>query len=210
MAQLSRHFHDAWSFLSRVVRHRQMVVFVLGVVLGALAAGAAIAFRHLIGLIQLGAFGFDSERLFSLAQELPWWHILLVPALGGLVVGLFISPVYRLKVTNIALRPGAEVFPTLEIIDRLYPPLGLERTFPIPVELTREELELALAGSGIPRGPAVWFVGDAAIDVECARNAGCTAVQMGEAQPEMAGITAPRPDRWISGCSAFAALVRDP
>ena len=91
MAQLSRHFHDARSFLSRVVRHRQMVVFVLGVVLGALAAGAAIAFRHLIGLIQLGAFGFDSERLFSLAQELPWWHILLVPALGGLVVGLFIQ-----------------------------------------------------------------------------------------------------------------------
>ena len=71
-------------------------------------------------------------------------------------------------------------------------------------------VELALAGSGIPRGPAVWFVGDAAIDVECARNAGCTAVLMGEARPEMAGITAPQPDRWISGCSAFAALVRDP
>lgn len=70
-------------------------------------------------------------------------------------------------------------------------------------------IELALAGSGIPRGPAVWFVGDAAIDVECARNAGCTAVLMGEAQREMAGITSPQPDRWISGCSAFAALVRD-
>ncbi len=70
-------------------------------------------------------------------------------------------------------------------------------------------IELALAGSGIPRGPAIWFVGDAAIDVECARNAGCTAVLMGEAQPEMAGITPPQPDRWISGCSALAALVRD-
>lgn len=70
-------------------------------------------------------------------------------------------------------------------------------------------VELALAGSGIPRGPAVWFVGDAAIDVECARNAGCTAVLIGEAQPEMAGITPPQPDRWISGCSAVAALVRD-
>jgi CIC family chloride channel protein len=67
-----------------------MVMFVLGPVLGALAAGAAIAFRDLIGLVQLGAFGFDSEQVFSLAQELPWWRLLLVPALGGLAVGLFI------------------------------------------------------------------------------------------------------------------------
>jgi CIC family chloride channel protein len=67
-----------------------MMLFVLGPVLGALAAGAAIAFRDLIGLIQLGAFGFDSEQVFSLARELPWWRVLLVPALGGLAVGLFI------------------------------------------------------------------------------------------------------------------------
>ncbi len=90
MALLSRPFHNAWSFLGRVVRHRQMVVFVLGLVLGTLAAGAAIAFRDLIGLIQLGAFGFSSENVFSLARELPWWRILLVPTLGGLAVGLFI------------------------------------------------------------------------------------------------------------------------
>ncbi|MCZ6496141.1 MAG: chloride channel protein, partial [Alphaproteobacteria bacterium] len=90
MAQLSQHFHDAWSFLGRVVRHRQMVLFVLAPVLGALAAGAAIAFRDLIGLIQLGTLGFDLEQVFSLARELPWWRILLVPALGGLAVGLLV------------------------------------------------------------------------------------------------------------------------
>jgi CIC family chloride channel protein len=90
MAQLSQSYHDVRSFLGRVVRHRQMMLFVLGPVLGALAAGAAIAFRDLIGLIQLGALGFDSEQVFSLARELPWWRVLLVPALGGLAVGLFI------------------------------------------------------------------------------------------------------------------------
>jgi phosphoglycolate phosphatase len=37
-------------------------------------------------------------------------------------------------------------------------------------------VELALAGSGVPPGPEVWFVGDTEIDVECAHNAGCTAV----------------------------------
>jgi len=90
MTQLSQNIHDAWSFLGRVVRHRQMVLFVLGPVLGALAAGTAIAFRDLIGLIQLGAFGFDSEQVFSLVRDLPWWRVLLVPAMGGLAVGLFI------------------------------------------------------------------------------------------------------------------------
>ena len=37
-------------------------------------------------------------------------------------------------------------------------------------------VDLALGGSGIGRSGAVWFVGDAAIDMECAIRAGCTPV----------------------------------
>ncbi|MHB1036116.1 MAG: hypothetical protein ACYC35_15825 [Pirellulales bacterium] len=66
-------------------------------------------------------------------------------------VGLLISPVYRMRVTNIPLHEGVEVFPTLEVIDRLYPPAGQEHRFPIPVELTQEELELAIAGKFVTR-----------------------------------------------------------
>ncbi|MCZ6637236.1 MAG: chloride channel protein, partial [Alphaproteobacteria bacterium] len=90
MAQLSQHFSNARQLLGRVVRHRQLVLLVLGLVIGAVAAGAAIGFRELIGLIQLGALGFSSESVYSLVQNQPWWRVLLVPALGGLVVGLFI------------------------------------------------------------------------------------------------------------------------
>ena len=36
--------------------------------------------------------------------------------------GFLIGAVYRLRVTNIRLAEGAEVFPTIEIIDRLYAP----------------------------------------------------------------------------------------
>ncbi len=39
-----------------------------------------------------------------------------------------------------------------------------------------DAVAMALDGSGLDRGPDVWFVGDADIDVECARNAGLTAV----------------------------------
>ena len=39
---------------------------------------------------------------------------------------------------------------------------------------------LALEGSGIA-GAEVWFVGDTALDMECARNAGCLGVLLGGA-----------------------------
>ncbi|MGO8688050.1 MAG: hypothetical protein ACLQLG_00300 [Thermoguttaceae bacterium] len=69
-------------------------------------------------------------------------------------VGLLIGSVYRLRVTNIPLPQGGEgleVFPSIEVIDRLYAPLGQERRFAIPVELTAEDMELALAGKFVTR-----------------------------------------------------------
>lgn len=65
--------------------------------------------------------------------------------------GLLIAPVYRLQVTRIPFHAGAEVFPTIEVIDRLYPPVGQERRFPIVIELTQEDLELALKGNFVTR-----------------------------------------------------------
>jgi hypothetical protein len=44
-----------------------------------------------------------------------------------------------------------EIFPTVEIIDRTYPPAELALRFPIPIELTHEELELAAQGMFITR-----------------------------------------------------------
>lgn len=66
-------------------------------------------------------------------------------------LGLLIGQVYRLKVTNLPLLPGVEVFPTIEVIDRLYPPAGQEHRFPIPIVLTAEELEMAAAGKMVTR-----------------------------------------------------------
>jgi len=65
--------------------------------------------------------------------------------------GFLIGQVYRMRVMNIHLHPGEEVFPTIEVIDRLYPPRGQETRFAIPVELTHEDLELALQGKFVTR-----------------------------------------------------------
>jgi hypothetical protein len=73
------------------------------------------------------------------------------PQAGKLVAGMLIGAVYRLRVTNIPDQIGLEVFPTVEIIDRIYPPIGQEFKFPIPIELKQEELEMALAGQFVTR-----------------------------------------------------------
>jgi hypothetical protein len=73
------------------------------------------------------------------------------PRKTPLKAGMLIGQVYRLRVMNIPHREGLEIFPTIEVIDRLYPPAGQELRFAIPVQLTREEIEMALAGKFVTR-----------------------------------------------------------
>jgi hypothetical protein len=73
------------------------------------------------------------------------------PQPAPLKLGLLIGSVYRLRVTGIPLQEGMEVYPTIEVIDRTYPPVGTEFTFPIPIELAQEELEMALDGKFVTR-----------------------------------------------------------
>jgi hypothetical protein len=73
------------------------------------------------------------------------------PQPAPLTAGLLVGHVYRLKVTNIPQREGEELYPSIEVINRLYPPADKQADFPIPVELTREELERALRGQFVVR-----------------------------------------------------------
>jgi len=66
-------------------------------------------------------------------------------------VGLLLSADYRVRVTDIPLFPGREVFPTVKVIGRTFPPQGLELEFPIQIEITQEDLELALDGKFVTR-----------------------------------------------------------
>ena len=67
------------------------------------------------------------------------------------VTGMLVGSVYRFRVTNIPFQPGAEVYPTLEVIDRVFAPAGKEHRFPIPVVITAEDLRLALGGALVTR-----------------------------------------------------------
>jgi len=65
--------------------------------------------------------------------------------------GCLIGSVYRFRITNIPGHPGRELYPSVEVIDRLYPPEGRELECPIPIHLTQEELNYALEGRFVTR-----------------------------------------------------------
>ncbi len=72
-----------------------------------------------------------------------------------------------------------------------------------------EPVDLALRASGVARGREVWFVGDDAVDMECARRAGCGAVLLRERAPGPGEFGALGPDRHVGSCDALAALVAE-
>ena len=71
-----------------------------------------------------------------------------------------------------------------------------------------EPVDLALSGSGIRRGPEVWLAGDADIDLECARNAGCVPVLLREEAPQPGEFEGFGPTLYLAGCQALSNLVR--
>lgn len=68
-----------------------------------------------------------------------------------LQAGLLVGSVYRFQVTRIPMMEGAELYPTLEVIDRTYPPPGLATRYPIVIQLDQEDLDSALAGKMVTR-----------------------------------------------------------
>ncbi|MEY1555984.1 chloride channel protein [Yoonia sp. R2331] len=67
----------------------QMQFWFIALIIGIAAGTAALLFRLGITAIQTTVYGTDDVRLLhSFAADLAWYHILLIPACGGLIVGL--------------------------------------------------------------------------------------------------------------------------
>ena len=73
---------------------------------------------------------------------------LLAPTKAGMLIGA----VYRMKITNIPGLEGVEVFPSIEVINRIYPPRGLAAKFAIPIQLSLREIKMAVQGFYVTRG----------------------------------------------------------
>lgn len=75
----------------------------------------------------------------------------MAPSSSRLTAGLLIGGVYRFQITHIPGAEGVELFPTVEVIDRTYPPPGLATRYPIEILLDEEDFKAALGGQLVTR-----------------------------------------------------------
>ncbi len=88
-------------------RSRGILIWLLALGIGFVAAYLAIAFRLLIGWVQLSWLGTSSERVFEAALNLPWYVILAAPTFGGLLVGLLL----------VFVLPGKRAYGVADVIE---------------------------------------------------------------------------------------------
>jgi hypothetical protein len=108
---------------------------------GQAAHWALLAKPALHGYFQPVRIDLPSQGLVSFYDpSQPQPVLTQAPAQARMLIG----PVYRCRVTGLPEYPGVELFPTIELLDRLHPPAGQEDEFPIPIEITAAEIEAVL------------------------------------------------------------------
>ncbi len=87
--------------------------------------------------------------LFSMAYGGAFTDLQVLPNTVGLQVGR----VYRIRIANLPFPgyEGRELYPTIEVIDKMYPPAGKELNHPVIVYFAPEDLKLAADGKFVTR-----------------------------------------------------------
>ena len=84
--------HNIWKRFSifEIIKTREHSIMVfLAIVVGLAGGFGAVGFRHLINFVQTLAYG-SPEDLLGVVREVPWLVRIIVPAVGGLLVGLLV------------------------------------------------------------------------------------------------------------------------
>lgn len=139
-----------------------------------------------------------SERHMSYLRPLP--------GADDLVRELAESGLYLAVVSNKKgdyLRDEAEHLGWTRLFGRIVGAFDAPRDKPAP-----DPVHLALGGSGIAASADVWFVGDADIDLQCARNAGCVPVLARGAAPEADEFEDCTPALHVRDCIALSKVLR--
>lgn len=122
----------------------QGVLILLGVVVGVLGGYGAVGFRLFIDFLRTLAYGSDGDFLKVLAAT-PWWWLLLIPALGGLVVGPLIYFLAR----------EAKGHGVPEVMEAVTLRGGLIRKRVVVVKSLASAISIAVGGSVGREGPIV-------------------------------------------------------
>lgn len=137
----------------RILRQRgpsQFQFWLIALGIGVAAGFAALVFRKAINLLQAWAYGTeDVNFIHSFAQGLPWHMLLLIPTLGGLVVGVVLH----------RFTPDARVRSVADVIEGAALNKGrVERRAGL-ASAVASLITLSTGGSSGREGPVVHFAG---------------------------------------------------
>lgn len=122
---------------SRVYPHNQMAPP------GRAAQWSAVAHPDTVGYFQPIRVELPSGgRVAFFSKGTEAGLVQAAPAAAAMLIG----PVYRLQISHLPEFPGVELYPSVELLDRLHTPAGREAEFPIPLAFTLEEIQFALEG----------------------------------------------------------------
>ena len=81
----------------RHLRSNEIALTVLSGILGVAIGIGVVALRQMLQVLHQANFGLPSDRLLSEGIGLVWWKVLVVPAIGGLVVGVATIAIRRMR-----------------------------------------------------------------------------------------------------------------
>jgi phosphoglycolate phosphatase len=160
------------------------------------------SFPHLFGdrWEEAGEFYLAEFRRIhlDLLTPLAGAHALLQDLAGrGIYLGVVSNK------TGLTLRREAEHLGWTPLFGRLVGAQDAARDKPAV-----DPVDLALSGSGIERGPSVWFVGDTDIDMLCATRSGCVPFLVRGHPPGADEFAGSAPAWHGAGCEALCNFVR--
>ncbi len=128
------------------------------------------------------------------------------PGAEALLAQLAATDIYLAVVSNKQgdfLRAEVAQLGWTPYFSRVVGALDAERDKPEP-----EPVRMALSEGRIEPGEAVWFVGDADVDLECATRAGCVPVLLRETPPGPKEFAKYPPVAHVSGCLTLSKVLR--
>ncbi|MBF0621103.1 MAG: chloride channel protein [Magnetococcales bacterium] len=75
------------SLIKRLYVNEHITLSLIAIAIGLVVGYGSILFRSLIELFQYFFMGSGAEHVGEIVAALPWWQVLLMPVVGGLIVG---------------------------------------------------------------------------------------------------------------------------
>ncbi len=144
VGKYSRLRHTVFRLIERFSPDETTIMVIMAILVGIIGGFGAILFRWLVSFFQQFAIGAGEDTVELLAQ-LPWWKKVILPVIGGLVVGPLVHFGAR----------EAKGHGVPEVLGAIVFKKGVIRPIVAAVKITASAITIAFGGSVGREGPIV-------------------------------------------------------